>query len=336
MRSRLSRTRASRCRSPSAARWGRAGATLSTTVAGEALAPSWRQTVAAECGGAGAARVPVPAARRPRGARTSTSTASISTCRARRSRSCAGARKTAPPSAPAAPRGGDLDGVDRADRDGKLHLLQAGAGELAARLHAEPDRQRRQSGRHRLLPDLGQRPLRRRQLEGHRPDRARRVHAPATVGLPRPVPAREGRPLRRARRVPGAAPASASHFALALVAHGGATPAPVPATALYPMAQSVGSGLGGRYYAGFLPADPTAAPLARTTGAVDYLWTGKNEPAVGSGCRDSRPPRPCPGSPSPTPSPRSSRGRSFRRSRATTRSPSRPTERRGSTSTARS
>ena len=74
-----------------------------------------------------------------------------------------------------------------------------------------------------------------------------------------------------------------------------AAPAPVPASALYPMAQSVGSGLLGTYYKGIATGDGphlvvdgnnTPAASAPPT-AVDLLWTGKNAPAAGIAVSDS-------------------------------------------------
>ena len=92
---------------------------------------------------------------------------------------------------------------------------------------------------------------------------------------------------------------SSSRFSLSWAAANGGTMTAIPASALYPIAQSVGNGLVGTYYTTQdghdLPEIGNAA--TRVTGqtfGVDFLWNDRNPPVVGASP---------PGQPLPTPLP---------------------------------
>ena len=116
-----------------------------------------------------------------------------------------------------------------------------------------------------------------------------------TLGPPSGSPAQYLRAgVRYGVRVEYKRPSASSTSAFKLLwsspdVSGLAAPVAVPTSALYPMAQSVGSGLAGTYYQGIatgdsthLVADASNTPAASAPpAAVDLLWTGNNPPAAG-------------------------------------------------------
>jgi hypothetical protein len=249
---------------------GAAGATLYTTTADQPLIPGWRETVAAECGGAGrhGFRFALPAGSDGRdvfvyGIDLDVPGAPFSLLR--------GGKKTVPGgAAPAVPGAAIWTGwLEPASSGSYTFSVQAGT----------PDKYRVwANGIY---------------VAGNWVDSD--PNAPGAFTLPAPATPpslylQTG--VRYGMRVEYLRNAADSGFALKW-SRNGAAAAAIPTTALVPMAQGAGNGLQGTYFPGghfsgtgasggsASPAD-SSSTLTRTFAAVDHVWTDANQPISGS------------------------------------------------------
>jgi hypothetical protein len=261
---------------------GTAGVTLKTATASEVLAPSWKETVAAECGGGArhGFHVEMPAATTPTdvyvyGIDTDVPGAPFSLLR--------GGKKTLAASAQT-PAAAIWTGWIEPTASGNYVFCKQLPGSSPA--SCAPNGTVNPSG-----ADLYRLWVNGRYVGGNWKDTNTTVPGAFTLDAPTDFgPQYLLAGVRYGVRVeyqrPAALPAS-SQFALLWRSPDGSVPglaafAQVPATALYPMAQPAGIGLRGTYYAGIDTLGNTAAQApTQTVSAVDFLWTGKNQPIVG-------------------------------------------------------
>ena len=258
---------------------GADGATLLTDTADQPLVPSWREIVAAECGGGErhGFRVALPAGSAGRdvfvyGIDLNVPGAPFSLLR--------GGKKTAPGGSPLPnPRAAIFTGWVEPEGSGAyLFNVDAGPGDKF-RLWVNG-----------LF------------VAGNWKDPITTPPTPGAFTLdppsPPPMPFLH-KGIRYAVRVeylrPDASPMSSSHLQVTWsrpTANPAVLPQPIPTTALYAMAQSSGNGLQGTYFPGVtslasLPPDNFASTLPRTFGAVDHGWNDGNPPVAGLSVGDS-------------------------------------------------
>jgi hypothetical protein len=270
-----------------------AGTTLLNAMASQVLAPSWKETVTTECGGGArhGFRVPLPSATAATdvyvyGIDLDVPGAPFSLLR--------GGKKTlaAPP---LAARAAIWTGWIEPSASGNYQFCRGVSGSCAAYNIVNP-----------LLQDWFRIWVDGVYADGNWKDGDPTVPGafaldpplgPPGYNVPRPTLALE-RGVRYAVRVEYLRPsadASASELALYWNSPDGSvaglgSPQSVPPAALHPMAQTIGTGLRGTYYARLAVGDathividdPGAAYGVQTVEAVDYLWTGKKQPVTGN------------------------------------------------------
>jgi hypothetical protein len=255
---------------------GAAGTTLFTASADRPLVPSWRETVAAECGGAGrhGFRFALPAGSAGRdvfvyGIDLNTPGAPFSLLR--------GGKKTAPGVA-ASPRAAIWSGWIEPPASGNYAFTASAGPADKFRLWVNG-----------IFVD------------GNWTDPETTPPTPGAFTLDAPFPAptpflQKG--VRYAIRIeylrPDTSTTGSSRFALTWASANASPPvaaAPIPASALYPMAQGGGNGAQGTFFKGSfatdaLPADGSST-LPRTFGAIDNVFSDGVPPVAGLTVNDS-------------------------------------------------